>query len=199
MRERVRRLYERGMKQVEIARLLGVSKTTVIFHIRRLDVPVDERFGRRYDWKAIQEAYDSGLSRRECMERFGFSAYAWSAAVKSGKIKPRPRAIPIEELLVKGRVGTSRTHLKERLLKEGFKRNICEACGLTEWQGRPLNMQLHHNNGDGSDNRLENISFLCPNCHAQTDTWGGRNGHRRRHLRLVKSDETEPDFETDAV
>ena len=54
--------------------------------------------------------------------------------------------------------------------------------GLTDWQGEPLHMQLHHNNGRGTDNRLENISFLCPNCHAQTETWGGRNGHRRgRH------------------
>jgi 5-methylcytosine-specific restriction endonuclease McrA len=40
-------------------------------------------------------------------------------------------------------------------------------------------MQLHHINGDGSDNRLENIIFLCANCHSQTDTYGGRNGHRR--------------------
>ena len=52
----------------------------------------------------------------------------------------------------------------------------------------PLNAQLHHKNGDGTDNRLENVEFLCPNCHSQTDTYGGRNGHRRteRHLRLVE-------------
>jgi 5-methylcytosine-specific restriction endonuclease McrA len=36
-------------------------------------------------------------------------------------------------------------------------------------------MQLHHVNGKGKDNRLENIVFLCPNCHAKTDNWGGRN------------------------
>ena len=41
-------------------------------------------------------------------------------------------------------------------------------------------MQLHHVNGQGKDNRLENILFLCPNCHAQTETWGGRNGHQRK-------------------
>jgi hypothetical protein len=38
---------------------------------------------------------------------------------------------------------------------------------------------LHHVNGDGLDNRLENLQILCPNCHAQTDTWGGRNKGRR--------------------
>lgn len=51
---------------------------------------------------------------------------------------------------------------------------------LTEWQGKPIMMHLHHLNGDGKDNRLENIVFLCGNCHSQTDTYGGRNGHRRK-------------------
>jgi 5-methylcytosine-specific restriction endonuclease McrA len=57
--------------------------------------------------------------------------------------------------------------------------------------GESVSMQLHHRNGDGSHNRLENIQFLCANCHSQTDTYGGRNGHRRgeRHLRLVEPPE----------
>jgi 5-methylcytosine-specific restriction endonuclease McrA len=50
----------------------------------------------------------------------------------------------------------------------------CEACGLTEWLARPISFELHHVNGDGNDNRLENLLILCPNCHSQTDTWGGR-------------------------
>jgi 5-methylcytosine-specific restriction endonuclease McrA len=87
--------------------------------------------------------------------------------------------MPLDRLLVVGRK-TSRGHLKMRLIKAGLKQNRCEQCGITEWQGRPLNMQLHHRNGDRTDNRLENIVFLCGNCHSQTDTYGGRNGHRRR-------------------
>ncbi|HEY6637471.1 MAG TPA: HNH endonuclease signature motif containing protein, partial [Solirubrobacterales bacterium] len=72
--------------------------------------------------------------------------------------------------------------------QSGPEENCCEICGIDSWLGKPLKAQLHHKNGDGSDNRLENIQFLCPNCHSQTDTYGGRNGHRRskRHLRLVK-------------
>jgi hypothetical protein len=85
------------------------------------------------------------------------------------------------ELLVAGRK-TNRSHLKQRLLREGLKENRCEQCGITEWRGRSLNMQLHHVNGDGLDNRLENVELLCANCHSQTETYGGRNGHWRKRV-----------------
>jgi len=65
------------------------------------------------------------------------------------------------------------------LIAAGLKENRCERCGIIEWQGVHLNMQLHHKNGNGKDNRLENLEFLCANCHSLTDTWGGRNGHRK--------------------
>jgi hypothetical protein len=190
MKERVRALYSQGLTQREIAARLGVSKTTVIYHVRTLDVPPDPKFGRRYDWETIQRAYESGLSMRQCMKKFGFTSVSWHKAVQRGAIVPRPAAMPIEELLVKGRPQTNRTHLKHRLIKEGLKQNQCEVCGITSWLGKPLKMQLHHDNGDGKDNRLENISFLCANCHSQTDTYGGRNGHRRpgARLRLVNGE-----------
>lgn len=179
MREAVRSLHEQGLSRRAIADRLGVQKSTVVFHLRRLHLPVDERYGRRYDWVAIRRAYAAGLSAGECRQRFGCSRQAWAEAVRRGEIRPRPREMPIEDLLVVGR-RTSRSHLKKRLLKEGFKQNRCEQCGISEWQGKPLSMQLHHVNGDGTDNRLENIVFLCGNCHSQTETYGGRNGHRRR-------------------
>ena len=86
--------------------------------------------------------------------------------------------MPMEDLLVIGRQ-TNRSHLKGRLLREGLKENRCEICGITEWLGKPLSMELHHVNGDGKDNRLENLQVLCGNCHAQTDNWGGRGTGRK--------------------
>jgi hypothetical protein len=142
-------------------------------------VPADERFSRRYDWSAVQEAIDGGASMRECMGRFGFCRDAWGKAVKRGDIVPNEWVIPLESLLVAGR-RRQRGHIKRRLLGAGIKQNHCERCGISEWQGKPLNMQLHHINGDGLDNRLENLELLCANCHSQTSTYGGRNGHRRR-------------------
>ncbi len=90
-----------------------------------------------------------------------------------GDILPRPQATPIAELLVAGRPH-NRTHLKRRLLNAGLKENRCEECGLTEWLDQPLNMALHHVNGDGADNRLDNLRLLCANCHSQTPSFARR-------------------------
>lgn len=43
------------------------------------------------------------------------------------------------------------------------------------WNGQPLVLQLEHKNGINNDNRLENLAFICPNCHSQTPTYAGRN------------------------
>ena len=65
--------------------------------------------------------------------------------------------------------------LKKRLLDEGIKVNKCEKCGITEWNGKNLNMQLDHIDGNPHNHKLENLRLLCPNCHAQTETYCGKN------------------------
>jgi DNA-binding CsgD family transcriptional regulator/5-methylcytosine-specific restriction endonuclease McrA len=189
-RRAVERLLNEGLGIAEIAGRLGVSKPTVCYHARKLGVPAQKKFARRHDWEAIAAAYEGGMSMRQCKAHFGFSSEAWRDAVKRGDIVPRDRKIPLAELLVVGR-RTGRGHLKARLIEAGLKENRCEICGISEWMEKPLNVQLHHKDGDGTDNRLVNLEFLCPNCHSQTDTYGGRNGHRRskRHLRLLEPPE----------
>ena len=54
----------------------------------------------------------------------------------------------------------------------------CECCGLEEWLNEPINLEIHHLNGIRSDNRLENLELLCPNCHSYTDNWRGRKSKR---------------------
>jgi hypothetical protein len=173
-RERVGQLLAEGKTLSEIARVLGISKPTVSYHKRRLGIPMDERCSARYDWAAVQAYYDLGHSRRDCMRRFGFSAWAWSYAVKRGAMTPRPQTLPVDDLLVQGRV-RNRYHLKNRLIATGLRQNRCEECGIDEWRGKPLSLALHHINGDGLDNRLENLAILCPNCHSQTPNFGVKN------------------------
>jgi DNA-binding CsgD family transcriptional regulator len=177
-REAVARLLNDGFTHVQVSAALAISKSTVAYHARNLGIPPDERFNRRYDWTAVQEAIETeGLSRDQCMARFGFKKHAWYAAAKRGDITPVPHVVSIEALLVTGR-RRNRHHVKTRLLRSGLKESRCERCGITEWQQEQLPMQLHHVNGDGNDNRLENLQLLCPNCHALTDNWGGRGVRR---------------------
>jgi Bacterial regulatory proteins, luxR family/HNH endonuclease len=188
-RDEVEQLLTKGNSQAAIARALNISKSTVSFHFRRLGKRADQRFARRYDWLAVQRAIDvEQLSMRQCLSRFGFCRATWYEAVKQGKLVPRPAKMPIEELLVVGRKATNRAHLKTRLIKEGLKENRCEICGIAEWQGSPLNMELHHVNGDGLDNRLENLQLLCGNCHSQTDNWGGRGVRRAQRKGRKRSE-----------
>lgn len=65
----------------------------------------------------------------------------------------------------------------------------CECCGLTEWQGKPLSLEVHHINGDRYDNRRENLQILCPNCHSVTDNWKGRNSQKTHKRREFVTDE----------
>ncbi|HZA89333.1 MAG TPA: hypothetical protein VE401_03795 [Solirubrobacterales bacterium] len=99
----MKRLKDEGKNQVEIAREVGVTKGTVAYHFRSLGSEPDERFARHYDWTAVQEAYDCGLSMRECCSFFGCNSSSWSQAVARGDVLPRPREMPLEELLVVGK------------------------------------------------------------------------------------------------
>jgi hypothetical protein len=69
--------------------------------------------------------------------------------------------------------------LKRRLREEGLKKEQCERCMNVLWNGEKIPLELHHINGNGRDNRLENLLLLCPNCHAQTKTYREKNSTRK--------------------
>lgn len=142
----------------------------------------DRRGNAVYDWNEVQRFYDEGFSFRECRLRFGFCTASWSKAVKRGAIRPRARGLPLERLLTLSR---SRWTIKRRLLEAGILSNRCQECGISEWRGRPLSIQIDHRNGVRDDHRVENLRMLCPNCHSQTETFGVRNITKKRRSRVV--------------
>lgn len=94
-----------------------------------------------------------------------------------GHLKPKSEEfkISLDEIL-EGKHPQYQTYkLKNRLIKEGLKENKCECCGIMDWNQAPLNMELDHIDGNRTNHSLRNLRMICPNCHAQTDTYRAKN------------------------
>lgn len=110
-----------------------------------------------------------------------FNGSAWNKGMTYSETTSR---IPLEAILQKGTNYRSST-LKKRLIKEGLKEYKCEKCGITNWNGDEIVLELHHINGNHFDNRLENLQILCPNCHSQTPTHRGKDG--KKYTNTIKT------------
>lgn len=132
---------------------------------------------RKYDWVAIQRFYDEGHTVQECRIKFGFAKASWSKARKRGDVwRVRPKKADLEQLLSRSK---HRRSIKRRLLRDGIFKAVCGRCGIAEWCGKPLSVQIDHINGINDDYRLENLRMLCPNCHSLTETHGHKNRKSR--------------------
>jgi 5-methylcytosine-specific restriction endonuclease McrA len=175
MRQRILALLALGKTYNQIVAEVGCAKSTVAYYAKNVKPPPDYKV---HNWAEVQRFYDEGNSGRQCMACFGICHAVWYSAKKSGKIVTRDdHRIPLEVLLSPGR-GTTRASIKPRLIQAGLLTEKCARCGIMEWLGQPLSLELHHVNGVNSDHRLENLQLLCPNCHSQTDTYGGRNAKK---------------------
>ena len=107
-----------------------------------------------------------------------FTGQAWSR----GKTKENNDSLmsaslrlstPIEKIFCKNS-GFPTSKLFKKLIELGWIAQ-CKNCSLTDWLSKPLRLHVDHKNGNHTDNRLENLQFLCPNCHQQTENWGAKN------------------------
>lgn len=157
------------------------------------DVCMPKRTTRKRTWtdEQLRSAVENSGSMRKVLQCLGLQATggnycsirSWLIELQidtthfygKGWCKEPPRfSWSLNEILVERSVYTNSGALKKRLLKEGVLSAQCARCGLSEWLGRSIPLELEHINGVRTDNRRENLQFLCPNCHAFTPTYRRR-------------------------
>ena len=98
-----------------------------------------------------------------------FTGQGWNVGLG---FKPN-KMISDGEVFVKDSKYRCSWRLRERY-KKLMNKNSCDNCGLSVWMGDAIPLEIHHINGNNTDNRLQNLQLLCPNCHARTDNYRGR-------------------------
>lgn len=94
--------------------------------------------------------------------------------------------IPLSEILVENSTYQNRVSLKKRLVRDGLLEYKCKCGNTGMWEGKRLSLQLEHKNGKNNDNRIENMEFLCPNCHSQSETFAGKNNRCTTKIKKIR-------------
>lgn len=109
-----------------------------------------------------------------------FKSNGWSKGLTIIEC-PSLKRKSIDDILVENSSTKSST-VKNRLINDGIKEEKCEICGNTIWNGKKIPLEIHHINGNHTDNRLINLQIICPNCHAQTENFCSKNNVRYRTI-----------------
>ena len=110
---------------------------------------------------------------KRAIKHFNLDTSHFTGQNLGGRTFPE-RHKPIEEYLQKG-LFTKSHSLKKKLIREGIFSHTCSSCNLSEWLSNPIPLELDHIDGDHLNNELSNLRLLCPNCHALTPTYRGKN------------------------
>jgi hypothetical protein len=125
----------------------------------------------------------NNLCMKKRIEKFNidishFTGSAWSKG-KTVRTDNRLLKYTLEEMFCENSI-VATTVIRNYLENDPNFLHECSICKNTEWQGRKIPLELDHINGNNRDNRVENLRFICLNCHAQTHTFRGKNKNTPR-------------------
>ena len=141
---------------------------------------------RKFSTEEISEIVSNSYSNREVARKLGYKV---DGGGTMASLKKMYQELDIDTSHFKGQGWNKGNYNYENFTNGSKKKNgksladplinlrgrKCENCGLTEWLGEPIKLEVHHKNGDRSNNELENLQLLCPNCHSYTPTFTRKN------------------------
>lgn len=134
---------------------------------------------RKLGYETIQGDNYKTLKRYFKKHNIDISHFAFSYAY----IKGNPKWVNPEDILINP-CPTTRNIVRKFILRNNILEYKCSFCGNNgNWIGKTLSLELDHIDGNEENSEISNLRWLCPNCHAITDTFGGKNVRIRKEKR----------------
>ena len=171
-------LFEKGINKSQISKATGIPRGTIKSWLKKDRTSVDGSIGKKkYSLGelivAAQKVFSmSSLLKELNIKPAGGNYIHMKKVLQEEKIDCAHwtgQAWSKDQQLKDWSQYTKVGQLKKHLIKD--KGHKCECCDLVEWLNFPIVLEIHHLDGDRSNNSLENLQLLCCNCHATTDNW----------------------------
>lgn len=147
-----------------------------------INAKVSKKLGGDYDYSklSLNNIKEAIINTSSMFEASKYLNVTYNAFITNSKkynlYKPNQGGkgilrVEIENILCNSNIKKKGDILKKVLLYSKIKTYNCEICNINDWNNKKLVLEIDHINGINTDNRVENLRLLCPNCHSQTDTF----------------------------